>query len=127
MMKLCFTIGREIPTMSVSWNASVPTMLLGTWPDRITIGMESMYAVAIPVMALVAPAGSHQHDTGLAGGAGVAVGHMGSRLFVAHQDVGHVVLLEERVVDMQEGTTRVPVDVLNAFVAQRADDHFSAR
>lgn len=41
--------------MSVSWNASVPTMLLGTWPDRITIGMESMYAVAIPVMALVAP------------------------------------------------------------------------
>ncbi len=51
---------------------------------------------------------------------------MGSRLFVAHQDVGHVVLLEERVVDMQEGTTRVPVDVLNAFVAQRADDHFSA-
>lgn len=74
-----------------------------------------------------ARAGSHQHDTGLAGGAGVAVGHMGSRLFVAHQDVGHVVLLEERVVDMQEGTTRVPVDVLNAFVAQRADDHFSAR
>ena len=55
MMKLCFTIGREIPTMSVSWKASVPTMPLGTWPDSTTMGMESMQAVAMPVMALVAP------------------------------------------------------------------------
>ncbi|MNP65863.1 hypothetical protein D3C76_1614940 [compost metagenome] len=55
MMKLCFTIGREIPTMSVSWKASVPTTVLGTWPEMITIGIESMYAVAMPVMALVAP------------------------------------------------------------------------
>ncbi|MCY1465279.1 hypothetical protein D9M71_834020 [compost metagenome] len=42
IMKLCFTIGREIPIMSVSWNASVPTMVLGTWPEMTTIGMESM-------------------------------------------------------------------------------------
>jgi hypothetical protein len=28
---------------------------------------------------------------------------------------------------MQESTTRVPVDVLNAFVTQEADDHLSAR
>jgi len=28
---------------------------------------------------------------------------------------------------MQESTTRVPVDVLNAFVTQKADDHLSAR
>ena len=42
MMKLCFTIGREMPTMSVSWKASVPTMLLDTWPEITTIGMESM-------------------------------------------------------------------------------------
>ena len=42
MMKLCFTMGREIPTMSVSWKASVPTMRLGTWPDSTTIGIESM-------------------------------------------------------------------------------------
>ncbi|MND73429.1 hypothetical protein D3C80_650030 [compost metagenome] len=73
-----------------------------------------------------ARAGSHQHHTGLAGGAGVAVGHMGSSLFMTDQDVGHVVFLEQGIVDMQEGTARVPVDVLNAFVTQRADDHFSA-
>ncbi len=29
-MKLCLTIGREMPIMSVSWKASVPTMVLGT-------------------------------------------------------------------------------------------------
>ncbi|GBL60230.1 hypothetical protein PCLA_17f0007 [Pseudomonas citronellolis] len=45
---------------------------------------------------------------------------------MTHEDVGHVVLFEESVVDVQEGTARVPVDVLNAFVTQRADDHFSA-
>lgn len=42
IMKLCFTIGREIPIMSVSWNASVPTMVLGTWPEMITMGIESI-------------------------------------------------------------------------------------
>jgi len=40
--KLCFTTGREMPIMSVSWNASSPIMLVGTWPDRITRGMESI-------------------------------------------------------------------------------------
>ncbi|MNZ14166.1 hypothetical protein D3C78_310830 [compost metagenome] len=73
-----------------------------------------------------ARAGSHQHHTGLAGGAGVAVGHVGSSLLMTDQDVGHIVFFEQGIVDMQEGTTRVPIDVLNAFVTQRADDHFSA-
>ncbi|MCY1305567.1 hypothetical protein D9M70_553800 [compost metagenome] len=72
-------------------------------------------------------AGSHQHNTGFAGGAGVAVGHVGSSLLMTDQDVGHIVFFEQGIVDMQEGTTRVPIDVLNAFVTQRADDHFSAR
>ena len=55
MRKLCFTTGREMPTMSVSWNASVPITLRGTWPEITMIGVESMYAVAMPVIALVAP------------------------------------------------------------------------
>jgi len=54
-MKLCFTIGREMPTISVSWNASSPTRWLATWPESTTMGIESIDAVAIPVMALVAP------------------------------------------------------------------------
>ena len=53
--KLCFTQGRVIPTVSTSWKASEPITGVGTWPVRITIGMESMYAVAIPVTAFVAP------------------------------------------------------------------------
>ena len=41
--------------MSVSWKASSPIRLVGTCPDNTTIGIESMYAVAIPVIQFVAP------------------------------------------------------------------------
>ena len=41
-MKLCFTIGREMPIMSVSWKASPPIFSCGTWPEITTSGMESM-------------------------------------------------------------------------------------
>jgi hypothetical protein len=53
--KLCFTQGRVMPTVSTSWKASLPITGVGTWPVRMTIGIESMCAVAIPVTALVAP------------------------------------------------------------------------
>ncbi len=53
--KLCLTIGRVMPTVSHSWKASRPIAAVGTWPVTITIGMLSMYAVAMPVMALVTP------------------------------------------------------------------------
>src|SRR5919206_5118602 len=52
---LCLTMGRVIPTVSHSWNASRPMACVGTWPVITTIGMESMYAVAMPVTALVTP------------------------------------------------------------------------
>ena len=52
---LCFTIGRVMPTVSHSWNASRPMACVGTWPVMTTSGIESMYAVAIPVTALVTP------------------------------------------------------------------------
>ena len=51
---------------------------------------------------------------------------MGSGLFVTNQNVSHFRLFEQGIVDVQKGTARVPVDVLNALVTQRADDHFSA-
>src|SRR6266853_543851 len=53
--KLCFTQGRVMPTVSHSWKASRPMAWVGTCPVMITIGIESMYAVAIPVTALVTP------------------------------------------------------------------------
>ncbi|MNC07077.1 hypothetical protein D3C75_546070 [compost metagenome] len=52
---------------------------------------------------------------------------MGSRLLVTNQDVAYFRFFEQGIVNMQESTTRVPVDVLNAFVTQEADDHLSAR
>jgi len=53
--KLCLTMGRVMPTVSHSWNASSPIAGVGTCPVMITIGIESMYAVAMPVTALVTP------------------------------------------------------------------------
>ena len=44
-----------MPTVSHSWKASWPIACVGTCPVRITIGIESMYAVAMPVTALVTP------------------------------------------------------------------------
>jgi hypothetical protein len=41
-MKLCFTIGRDMPNMSVSWKASSPIFSRGTCPEITTIGIESM-------------------------------------------------------------------------------------
>ena len=34
---------------------NLPIIVVGTWPDKTTIGVESMYASAIPVTVLVAP------------------------------------------------------------------------
>src|SRR5213595_3736110 len=53
--KLCFTQGRVMPTVSHSWNASWPMACVGTCPVITTMGIESMYAVAMPVTALVTP------------------------------------------------------------------------
>ncbi len=44
-----------MPTVSHSWNASCPIACVGTCPVSTTIGIESMYAVAMPVTALVTP------------------------------------------------------------------------
>ena len=52
---LCFVIGWVIPMMSVSWNASRPSIARGTWPVIATTGVLSMCAVARPVTRLVAP------------------------------------------------------------------------
>ncbi len=40
--KLCFVMGRVMPQMSASWNASVPIAPRGTWPVMATMGTESM-------------------------------------------------------------------------------------
>ena len=44
--QLCFVTGMVMPTVSASWNASVPITVYGTWPVMHTNGTESMYASA---------------------------------------------------------------------------------
>ena len=51
---LCLVQLRVMPTVSHSWNASVPMALVGTWPVMHTIGMLSMYASISGVTMLVA-------------------------------------------------------------------------
>ena len=54
-MKLCFTMGWVIPTISTSWKESFPRLLTATFPVMATMGTESRYALAMPVTRLVAP------------------------------------------------------------------------
>ena len=43
-----------MPTLSASWNASLPMRCVGTCPVKATIGMESMYASWSAVTRFVA-------------------------------------------------------------------------
>ena len=43
------------PITSDSWNASVPTAVMATWPVMAITGTESAYAVASPVTRFSAP------------------------------------------------------------------------
>src|ERR1041384_7735263 len=46
---------RQTSTIGVSWNASVPMTLVGTWPVIAMSGMLSSLASAMAVTRLVAP------------------------------------------------------------------------
>src|SRR5207237_8978829 len=53
--QLCLVQGPVMPTVSHSWNASLPIRCVGTCPVMHTTGMESISASVNPVTALVAP------------------------------------------------------------------------
>ena len=117
-----------MPTVSHSWNASWPIAGVGTWPVMTTIGIESMYAVAMPVTALVTPGPDVTSATPtLLRRARIAVGRVDGALLVAHQDVLDLVLLEELVVDVEDRAARIAEDVLDAFFLQTADQDFRTR
>ena len=48
-------MGMAMPVMSTSWKASLPSVLSPTLQVRNTTGEESIWAVAMPVVRLVAP------------------------------------------------------------------------
>ena len=74
-----------------------------------------------------ARAGRHQRDADLVRRARIAVGGVDRALFVPHQDVLELVLLEDFVVDVEHRAARIAEDVLDAFFLQAADDDFCAR
>jgi hypothetical protein len=45
---------------------------------------------------------------------------------VAHQDVLHLVLLKQRVIDRQHRAAGIAEDVLHALLGKRLDHHFGA-
>ena len=50
-----FVQALDIPTTSASWKASVPMALVGTCPQKTTMGVPSERASCMGVMTLVAP------------------------------------------------------------------------
>ena len=70
--------------------------------------------------------GRDQHGADLAGRAGIALGGMHGALFVAHQDVLHLVLLEQRVIDRQHGAAGIAENVRDALIGKRRYHHFCA-
>ena len=65
-------------------------------------------------------------DADLAGCARVAFGGMHRTAFLADQDVAHLVLLEDLIVDRQHRSAGVAEDVFNTLVDQCLGDHFRA-
>jgi hypothetical protein len=81
----------------------------------ITIGIESMYAVAMPVTA------------DLVARARIAVGGVRRALLVPDEDVLDLVLLEQLVVDEQHRAAGVAEDDLDPLFLQAAHDDLGAR
>ena len=117
-----------MPTVSASWKASEPIRWVGTWPVKTTIGIESISASASGVTMLVAPgSGRGERDAALAGGAGIAFGHVAGALLVADEDVAHLLLRVDRVVDRKDGAARIAEDRVDALVGKRAQYDLGAR
>ncbi|SCU83807.1 hypothetical protein CNECB9_4260011 [Cupriavidus necator] len=68
--------------------------------------------------------GCHQRNTHLAGGSGVPVCGVDGRLLMANQQMLHIVLPVQGVVDWKHSAARISPDCANSFEAERLDDHF---
>ena len=83
-----FVTGRDMPSASHSWKASVPITAVATWPLMHSTGIESLIASSRPGDGVAdAGAGGHQHDADPAGAARIAFGRVHGGLLMAHQDV----------------------------------------
>ena len=125
--QLCLVQGRVMPTVSHSWKASLPIRCVGTCAgdadERDGIHQrvgERRHHVGR------AGSGGDEHDARLAGRAGIAFRRVAGALLVADQDVLHLVLLEQLVVDRKHGAARIAENVLHALIGQGPHDHLGA-
>src|SRR6266581_2141447 len=94
--QLCLVQGRVMPTVSHSWNASLPIRCVGTCPVMHTSGIESISA---------------------------SVSGVTGTLLVPYQDVLDFGLLENLVIDRKHRAAGIAEDMLDAMIDQRAHDH----
>ena len=73
-----------------------------------------------------AGAGCHQHNAGLAGGAGIAFGGVHRALLVPHQNVADVILQKDLVINRQHGAAWVSEDHVHTLILQGLDNHLCA-
>ena len=116
-----------MPTVSHSWNASLPIRWVGTWPVMQTMGMESISASVRPVTALVAP-GPEVTSThaDLAGRARIAFGGVNRALLVANENVLQPILLVQLVIDRKHGAAGIAENLLDPLVGQSLQHHLGA-
>jgi hypothetical protein len=65
--------------------------------------------------------GGDQDDPGLACGARVPFGSVNGATFLPDEDVANSILIEDRIVDRENSTTRVAKDQFNAKIIERFD------
>jgi hypothetical protein len=71
-------------------------------------------------------AGRDERHARLAGRSRIALGRVAGALLVAHEDVLHLLLLKDLVVDRQHRAPRIAEDVLDLLIGQRFQDHLRA-
>ena len=74
-----------------------------------------------------AGAGGDEHDAAFAGRTSIALGGVGRALLVADQNMLHLVLLENLVVDRQHRPSGVAEHMLHPLVGQRLQNNLSTR
>ena len=70
--------------------------------------------------------GRHQHNTGLASGAGIAFGGVDRALLMADQHVTDVILQKNLVINRQHGAAWVSEDYVHTLILQGLDNHLCA-
>ncbi len=74
-----------------------------------------------------AGARGHEHYPGFAAGPRIAIRRVCRTLFVPCQDMLYGILLVQRIVDVERGSTRIAKHILNALVPQAADKDLCTR